>query len=262
MNAIWDSISDLDALNLIAILREQNSKADELAVAASTLQLSDDLIDENISVEVIFRPSVSDNLNHWQVFDDDKQVIKFLTHMREFYDFCVNDKEEGCNYTGDDKLNLVPRRVVTQEKSFNRQDGHKRKGDSKEKLCDHLEVNIGSEQVPRMIKVGKTTPIEERKEIVKLLKEYRDVLAFSYDELKVYREDVIQHVIPLKEETKPFRQKLRQMNPKLASLVQQGLQKMLEARIIAETRHSSWSQIWLLLGRRMERLGCVLTSGI
>ena len=75
MNAIWDSISDLDALNLIAILREQNSKADELAVAASTLQLSDDLIDENISVEVIFRPSVSDNLNHWQVFDDDKQVI-------------------------------------------------------------------------------------------------------------------------------------------------------------------------------------------
>jgi hypothetical protein len=93
---------------------------------------------------------------------------------------------------------------------------------------------------PRMVKIGKTTPIEERVEIVKLLKEYRDVLAFSYDELKVYREDVIQHVIPLKEETKPFRQKLRQINPKLAPLVQQELQKMLEAGIIAQTRHSSW----------------------
>jgi hypothetical protein len=91
-----------------------------------------------------------------------------------------------------------------------------------------------------MVKIGKTTPIEERNEIVKLLKEYRNVLAFSYDELKVYREDVIQHVIPLKEETKPFRQKLRQMNPKLAPLVQQELQKMLEAGIIAPTRHSSW----------------------
>ena len=56
-----------------------------------------------------------------------------------------------------------------------------------------------------MVKIGKTTPIEERNEIVKSLKEYRDVLAFSYDELKVYREDVIQQVIPLKEETKPFR---------------------------------------------------------
>jgi hypothetical protein len=68
-----------------------------------------------------------------------------------------------------------------------------------------LEVNIGSDKEPRMIKIGKTTLIEEIKEIVKLLKEYRDVLAFSYDELKVYREDVIQHMIPLKEETKPFR---------------------------------------------------------
>jgi ribonuclease HI len=63
-NAIWDLINDLDALNLIAILREQNSKADELAVAASTLQLPDSLIDENISVEVIFRPSVPDNSIH------------------------------------------------------------------------------------------------------------------------------------------------------------------------------------------------------
>jgi hypothetical protein len=63
---------------------------------------------------------------------------------------------------------------------------------------------------------------------------------FSYDELKVYREDVIRHVIPLKEATKPFRQKLRQLNPKLAPLVQKELQKMLEAGIIAQTRHASW----------------------
>jgi hypothetical protein len=62
-------------------------------------------------------------------------------------------------------------------------------------------------------------------------------LAFNYDELKVYREDIIQHVIPLKEEINPFRQKLRKLNPKLAPLVQQELQKMLEENIIAQTRH-------------------------
>jgi hypothetical protein len=130
--------------------------------------------------------------------------------------------------------------VVSSERIFDRQDGHKQKDESKKKLCDYLEVNIGTNEEPRLIKVGKTTPIDERNEIVKLLKEYRDVLAFSYDELKVYREDVIQHVIPLKEGTKPFRQKLRQLNPKLAPLVQKELQKMLEAGIIAQTRHASW----------------------
>jgi ribonuclease HI len=71
-NAIWNLIDDLDAIDLIAIPREQNAKADELAVVASTLQLPDNLIDEHISVEVIFRPSVLNNMNHWQVFDDDK----------------------------------------------------------------------------------------------------------------------------------------------------------------------------------------------
>jgi ribonuclease HI len=240
-NTIWAMIEDLDALNLTAIPREQNSQADELAVAASTLSLPDSLIDENISVEVIFRPSVPDNKNHWQVFEDDKQVIKFLTHMHEFSDFDINTVNKGCNYTENiDDVKTPPRRVISLERNFDKLDGHKQREGSKKELCDHIEVNIGTDEEPRMVKIGKTTPIEERVELIKLLKEYRDVLAFSYDELKVYREDVIQHVIPLKEETKPFRQKLRQINPKLAPLVQQELQKMLEAGIIAQTRHSSW----------------------
>jgi hypothetical protein len=115
-------------------------------------------------VEVIFRPLVPDNMDHWKNFNDDKQAIKFLTCMHEFFDFDVNEKEEGCNYTEDDnKSNAVPKRIVAQEKSFDRQDGHKRKEESKEKLCDHLEVNIGSDKEPRTIKVSKTTPIEDIK---------------------------------------------------------------------------------------------------
>jgi ribonuclease HI len=204
-NTILAMMDDFDALNLIAIPREQNSKADELAVAASTLTVSDSLIDGNISVEVIFRPSVPDNKNHWQVFDDDKQVIKFLTHMHEFSDFGINTINEGCNYTGNvDNVRTPPRRVVSLERDFDKLDGHKQKPGSKKEICDHIEVNIGTVEEPWMVKIGKTTPIEERVELDKLLKEYRDVLAFSYDELKVYREDVIQHVIPLKEKTKPL----------------------------------------------------------
>jgi hypothetical protein len=60
-----------------------------------------------------------------------------------------------------------------------------------------------------MIKIGKGTSEKERKEIINLVHEYRDVFAFTYDELKAYREDVFQHTIPLKEDTKFFRQNLR-----------------------------------------------------
>lgn len=53
-------------------------------------------------------------------------------------------------------------------------------------------------------------------------------------------EDVIQHTIPLKEGAKPFKQKFLRINPKPAPLIKKELEKMLNARIIAPTRHSEW----------------------
>ena len=106
-----------------------------------------------------------------------------------------------------------------------------------------MEINIGTDKDPMLIKIGIGTSKKERNTLINLIKEYRDVLAFSYDKLKAYREDVFQHTIPLTEEAKkvkPFQQKLRQTNPKLAPIVQKELQKMLVAGIIAPTRHSSW----------------------
>ena len=73
-----------------------------------------------------------------------------------------------------------------------------------------MEINIGTDKDPKLIKIVKGTSEKERNNLIKLIKEYRDVLAFSYDEIKAYREDVFQHTIPLTEESKevkPFRQK-------------------------------------------------------
>jgi hypothetical protein len=94
------------------------------------------------------------------------------------------------------------------EKIFDRHDMHKKKKEVI-KPGSYIEVNIGTEEVPRLIKIGKGTSKKERKELISLVSEYRDVFAFTYDELKAYKDDVFQHTIPLKEDTKPFRQKLR-----------------------------------------------------
>ena len=85
-----------DHIEFTAIPRELNAKADRLAVAASTLQRSLELIDKEVKMEVIFRPSVPDNVDNWQVFDDDKQVIKFLSNLGEFAGFHISEEEEGC----------------------------------------------------------------------------------------------------------------------------------------------------------------------
>jgi hypothetical protein len=96
-----------------------------------------------------------------------------------------------------------------------------------------MEINIGSPDGPKIVKIGKGISTEERKEIENFIRKYRDVFAWSWDDLKVYRGDIIQHTIPLKEDAKPFCQKLRQIYPKLAPLIQKELQKLLEAKIMA-----------------------------
>ena len=76
---------------------------------------------------------------------------------------------------------------------------------------DYIEINIGTETELKIIKIGKGTSEKERNSLINLVKEYRDVFSFTYDELKAYREDVFQHTIPLKPECQkvnPFRQNL------------------------------------------------------
>ena len=152
-----------DHIEFTAIPRELNAKADRLAVAASTLQRSPELVDKEVKMEVIFRPSILDNEDNWQIFDDDKQVIKFLNSVDEFACFHISEEEEGCYYAKESqKLNPTPRKLVALEKAFDRQDGHKPKEESGTKPCDYLEVNIGTNEEPRMVNIGKKTPKEER----------------------------------------------------------------------------------------------------
>ena len=75
------------------------------------------------------------------------------------------------------------------ENIFDRQD-RKESNVEQMKPRDYIEVNIGTDQNPKIIKIGKGTSQKERNELINLVKEYRDVFAFTYDELKAYREDL------------------------------------------------------------------------
>lgn len=61
-------------------------------------------MDDKVKMEIIFRTPIPDNVDYWQVFNDERQVIHFLNNMEEFSDFKVGYKEEGCSY---DECNAV-----------------------------------------------------------------------------------------------------------------------------------------------------------
>ena len=79
-----EPISHFDAFNINYVLRGQNQEADLLANVASKLIPSENLTPDFFSVELIFRPSIPDNIFNWCVFDNDVQVLNFLMNADTF----------------------------------------------------------------------------------------------------------------------------------------------------------------------------------
>ena len=65
-------------------------------------------------------------------------------------------------------------------------------------------MNLGTEQDSKNINLGKTYTHAERAIFMKLFREFKDVFAWTYEDLKTYDMKIIQHIIPLKEDAKPF----------------------------------------------------------
>jgi hypothetical protein len=191
-------------------------------------------------MEVLFRSSIPDNLEHWQVFEDDDQIIRFMENNKEFTDSQINFLDDSMDL---DVVNLqnntLPKGCVPLENLFDRNNVFKIKNPNKQ-IDEALEFIIGMEMDPRMVKIGKGTTEKERMEILDLIREFKYTFTWNCDELKAYRGDAIQHDIPLTEGAKRFRQKLRHINPKLARQIKKELQKMVDAGIIAPIRYSSW----------------------
>jgi hypothetical protein len=94
-----------------------------------------------------------------------------------------------------------------------------------------------------------------------LLREFADVFAWTYKDLKTYDTSVIEHKIPLKEEARPFKQKLRQINPMLLPIMEKEVKKLLDAQIIVPLRYSDWVANLVLVRKRMEKSDSVSISG-
>lgn len=104
----------------------------------------------------------------------------------------------------------MPKNIIRLEKLFDLQDKFKRLANTKTSSSSLLYevVNLGTKQNPRNINLGKNCTPVERATFRKLFKEFKDVFMWTYKDLKTYDTKIIQHVIPLKEDAKPFQQKI------------------------------------------------------
>jgi hypothetical protein len=211
------------------------------------------------------RPTVPNNIRYWKVFGNDDQIEDFLqcknnfectnidlenedenVKRSDFENDSVNSVDSG--ELGNDEMetdilrlksNVLSRGLVPLEDLFDFNDVAK-KPKIKASGQEVEDCNIETEEKPRMVKLSKSLPPEKKFKYIELFKEYSDVFAWGYEDLKSYDTNIIQHRIPIKEEKKPFRQKLRRINPKLLPLIEKEIKKMYDAKIIVPLQFSQW----------------------
>jgi hypothetical protein len=81
-----------EAFNITAISRTKNTLANSLATAASRLSPLEDYEASRFTVELLYKPSVPNNIYNWKVFEGDEQIIKFLTYQENFKDLAIDDE--------------------------------------------------------------------------------------------------------------------------------------------------------------------------
>jgi hypothetical protein len=165
------------------------------------------------------------------VFEDDKQVERFLQMSDKFAKINIDDDFYCEEYESMDahsneypfqnqiagrdivqlKNNIIPKGLVLLEKLFD-ENGVARNPKIIANDEDVEDCNIRTGENLKIIKLLKTLSPEVKQDYIKLMKDFPDVFMWSYDDLKVYDTKVIQHVISLKDDQKPFKQKLIRIN--------------------------------------------------
>jgi hypothetical protein len=160
---VWNLMNKFSAFNINSIPRLNNLEADLLTNVASKLFPTEGLSPNAFSVELLFRPSVPDNIMNWRVFDDDQQIISFLlmeetfqgavidggTHDESLHDFTIIPDPRSPE-SSSDMVNSILKSVVRLEKFYDLHDKFRKSMNCKTNSSSlmHEKVNLGTKENP------------------------------------------------------------------------------------------------------------------
>eukprot|EP00253_Pinus_taeda_P014460 PITA_14460 len=113
------------AFNVSSIPRSQNSAANLLGNVVSKLLPSEDYSPDIFSIELLFRPSIPDNITNWRVFNHDEDILQFLTSEKSYDDQIIEENENDIQMRGKHEENSIPKPVVKLEDLYDIKDKFK-----------------------------------------------------------------------------------------------------------------------------------------
>ena len=87
------------------------------------------------------------------------------------------------------------------------------------------------------MRIGSTLSADERDSLLRLLRSYLDVFAWSYEDIPGLDPSIIQHHLPFMPHARPVKQKLRRLHPRWSLQVKEEIQKQLSVGLISVVQY-------------------------
>ena len=102
------------------------------------------------------------------------------------------------------------------------------------------EINIGSQETPRLLKMGKLLEEPLQQELIQSFHDYSKLFAWSYKDMPRLNENFVVHNLIIKKGVIPVKQKLRKIPFEVFLLVKKEIEKLLEVGFIKPIDYLEW----------------------
>ena len=132
------------------------------------------------------------------------KLLDFLSAQDTFQGMEIDEAEHDKSLFN--LSNIIPKSVINLEKFYDLQDKFKQNTNCKTQISslNYEPVNLGTQQNHRFINLGIDCSDEERRYFIKLWKLFKDIFAWTYNEIKTFETSIMHHNILMKLEVRPY----------------------------------------------------------
>ena len=90
------------------------------------------------------------------------------------------------------------------------------------------------------MKIGTHIANDIRQGLIELLREFKDIFAWSYQDMPGLNTDIVVHRLPIRQDCKLVQQKLRRMRLNIMLKIRDEVKKQFDVGFLQEVKYSEW----------------------
>ncbi|XP_057770207.1 uncharacterized protein LOC130990022 [Salvia miltiorrhiza] len=102
------------------------------------------------------------------------------------------------------------------------------------------EINLGTIEDPRPTYISALLTVDEEYSYIELLKEFKDIFAWSYKEMPGLSSKIAVHHLAVRKDARPVKQAQRRFRPELVPLIEAEVNKLINVGFIREVKYPTW----------------------